>query len=171
MQYPRWATEPRRLLLARITAEYIGRSGWQIDLETGEVYHPGLEQRLNSLIRDWVAADRQQAAADWRAERQLLHVTSDRRYPPRGTFNAVSRDLFYQQQPPYYVVGIGVSGLTLRPFAKVRLASSWVALHVDLDNTLRKASKNARRKAIRYGRLTDTARRAIANAVKDYLSK
>ena len=135
------------------------------------MYHPVLEKRLNSLIRDWVAADREQAAAEWRAERQALHVTADRRWPPRGTFSAVSRDIFYDGQPPYYVVAVGVSGLTLRPFAKVRLASSWVALHVDLDNTLRKASKNARRKAIRYGRLTDTARRAIANAVKDYLSK
>jgi len=60
--------------------------------------------------------------------------------------------MFYAEQPEYYLEGIGISGLTFRPFAKVRLASSLVQLHIDLGDTLGQVSKAKRRKAIRYGK-------------------
>jgi hypothetical protein len=61
-------------------------------------------------------------------------------------------DAFYAVQPTFYLDGLGISGLTFKPFAKVRVSSSFVSLHVDLGNVLRRASKNGRRKAIRYGK-------------------
>ena len=42
-------------------------------------------------------------------------------------------------------------------------------LHIDLSDSLKNTSKNARRKALRYGRLTDSARERIKLAVRHYL--
>ncbi|MBA7482878.1 hypothetical protein ES707_18377 [subsurface metagenome] len=61
------------------------------------------------------------------------------------------------------------------PFVRVRLASSYIRLYVDLGEALRQVSKNKRRKAIRYGKaLPKSVKRAISSkvleAVKDYYS-
>ena len=42
-----------------------------------------------------------------------------------------------------------MNGLTLKPFAKVKLSSSYEYLYVDLGTSLRAVSKNKKRKAIR----------------------
>ena len=55
-------------------------------------------------------------------------------------------------QPAYYLDGLGISGLTFKPFARIRIASSFVFLFVDLGDTLKGVSKSKRRKAIRYGK-------------------
>ena len=110
------------------------------------------EPYIDRLIREWVSQDKSQRQAQWNAERQELHRLSDRREPVRGQFNATSRDIYFASQPTYYFEGIGMSGLTLRPFARIRIASSHIELFVDLGDTLRPLSKNRRRKAIRYGK-------------------
>jgi hypothetical protein len=69
----------------------------------------------------------------------------------RGQFNAISRDIYFEGQPQYYLESLGVSGLTFKPFAKIRIASSFARLHVDIAEPLKAVSKNKRRKAIRYG--------------------
>ena len=86
----------------------------------------------------------------------------------RGQFSTIAKDMFYAEQPEYYLEGIGISGLTFRPFAKVRLASSLVQLHIDLGDTLRQVSKAKRRKAIRYGKVADTIQARIREAVRHY---
>jgi hypothetical protein len=95
----------------------------------------------------------------------------ERRYPLRGQFNGIGKDIFYSGQPLYYFKGIGISGLTFKSFAKVRLASSFVNLHIDISDSLRELSKNAKRKALRHGKLTETAWQGIDKAVRDYLNK
>jgi len=107
---------------------------------------------IEYLIADWKADDKAQDTADWQAERKALHSLGERRYPLRGQFSNISKDIFYDQQPLFYVLGMGVSGLTYKPFAKVRLSSSYVYLYVDLTNTLKGVGKAKRRKAIRYGK-------------------
>ncbi|MBA7536197.1 hypothetical protein ES705_28460 [subsurface metagenome] len=104
------------------------------------------------VIDNWKADDNLQRLADWHNERYWLHRTSDRRYPLTGQFSAVSRDIFFEKQPDIYVEGLGISGLTFTPFAKVRLPSSYIHLYIDIGTTLRGLSKNKRRKAIRYGK-------------------
>ena len=52
-------------------------------------------------------------------------------------FNPISREIFYDNQPEYYLEGLGISGITFKPFAKVRLSSSLIALHVDIGDLLR----------------------------------
>ena len=105
----------------------------------------------SKLIKEWVANDRAQKSAEWQAERQQLHSVGERQYPIGGQFNFISQEIYFADQPQYYLAGLAMSGLTFKPFAKLRLASSFVALHIDLGDTLRKVSKSKRRKAVRYG--------------------
>jgi len=100
-------------------------------------------------------------------ERKRLHSLAERRYPLRGQFNNISRDIFYAKQPQFYLLGLGISGLTFKPFAKIRLSSSYVSLYVDLSDSLRMVSKAKRRKAIRYGKpLPLELQREIGQACK-----
>ncbi len=84
-------------------------------------------------------------------------------------------DIFHDSQPLYYLEALGIDGLKLTPFARVRLGSSYMRLYVDLGNTLRGTSKNKRRKAIRYGKpLPQEVKAKISQlvglAVRDYLN-
>jgi len=131
------------------------------------------ENFAETLIADWKHLDTEQSQADWEAERKALHSLGERTYPARGQFSAVSRDIYAESQPLYYLDGQAVSGLTFTPFVRVRIASSYIRLYVDLGEALRQVSKSKRRKAIRYGKaLPETVivavRRKVLEAVKDY---
>lgn len=110
------------------------------------------ELKSETAIKDWKADDRQQDTAEWQEERKRLHSLAERRFPLRGQFSSIAKDIFFARQPLFYLLGLGVSGLTFKPFARVRLASSYVHLFVDLGDTLQGVSKSKRRKAIRYGK-------------------
>ena len=142
--------------------------------KTVTVYEPKIarlyELKSETAIKAWVEDDRANRQAQWQAERRALHSLGERRYTNRGEWSAIGKDVFYTNQPQFYLEGIGISGLTFKPFAKVRLASSYMRLHIYLDDSLKGMGKNARRKAIRHGTLTDTARQRIRQAVRHYLN-
>lgn len=129
------------------------------------------EYLSEQAIASWKYQDRLQRQAELRAWRLTIHrITS--RNKPRCDFNA---DAFYDKQPIYYLEGLGISGLTFKPFAKVRLSSSYTCLLVELDSQIFKPlSKNKKRKALRYGKgLPEVIEHKISNlawlAVKHYL--
>ncbi len=98
-----------------------------------------------------------------------------RNYPLRGQFSAISKDIFASHQPLYYFDGQAISGVTLTPFVRVRIASSYVRLYIDLGEALREVSKTKRRKAVRYGkalpiRTEEKIRLIILEAVRHYLA-
>lgn len=131
------------------------------------------EVYIDGLIDYWKAEDREQARLDWEAERKAIHSLGEPRYR-EGRFGSISRDIFYDKQPAYYLEALGVSGITLTPFAKIKLGSSYMRLYVDLGDSLRGASKNQRRKAIRYGRalpkvIDERIATTIKEAVRHYL--
>jgi len=172
---PKWATLDRRNVLASILTDYLAIKGWQLDLITGECYNLDYEARIKPIIADWKHLDKEQDRADWEAERKALHSLGERSYPIRGQFSAVSRDIYAESQPLYYLEGQAVSGVTLTPFVRVRIASTYIRLYVDLGEALRQVSKSQRRKAIRYGKpLPPSTRvaimRKVMEAVKDYYS-
>jgi len=147
---PKWATPDRKRQLVAVFLRskgfcVFGHKPCQIPEHHYEIY-------IERLIDDWIADDRVQSQAERQAERKLLHSQAERRYPVAGQFNAVSKDIFFAQQPDYYFIGLGMSGLTFKPFAKLRLPSSYLNLFVDLGDTLKGVSKSKRRKAIRYGK-------------------
>ena len=145
---PQWSTPERRDHLVRL----FSRSGGfcvfgKRPCANPEAHH--YEPFTDALIRDWIADDREARHYAEALQRRALHRIPERG-ALRGTFSAISRDIYYDSQPDYFVEGIGVSGLTHRPFAKVRVPSSFVRLHVDITDAMRGMSKNKRRKAKRY---------------------
>jgi hypothetical protein len=113
--------------------------------------------KSESQIGVWKADDRQQRQAERRMERRRLHSLGERRLPIRGQFSNIARDIFFTSQPSHYLEGLGISGLTFQPFAKVRVSSSYIRLYVNLGDTLKGLSKTKRRKAIRYGKALPVA--------------
>lgn len=171
---PKWATPDRKRQLVRLFIVskgfcVYGHKPCLIPEHHYQIY-------IETLIRDWIADDRAQRQAEWQAERKLLHRQADRSYPVNGQFNAVSKDIFFAHQPDYYLIGLGISGLTFTPFAKLRLPSSYLNLFVDLGDTLKGVSKSKRRKAIRYGKalpieIQRQVDRLCNLAVRRYLDK
>lgn len=167
MSKPKWATPDRQAHLVKL---FVRSQGFCVFGHRPCPYpEHHYELFIDGLIADWIREDKAQKRAEGQAERKALHSLGERRYPLRGQFSAIGKDIFYASQPQFYLEAIGISGLTFRPFAKVRLASSYMRLHIDLADSLKDTSKNARRKAIRHGRLTDTASQRVRQAVRHYL--
>jgi len=167
--YPAWSTPNRRQYLVKLFVDSGGFCifGHQNCLIPAHHYAIAIEH----IIEDWKEEDRE----NWKLERKAIHSLGERRYPIRGQFNTISKDIFYDTQPLYYLEALGISGLTLQPFAKVKIASTYFYLYIDLGDSLRSTSKNKRRKAIRYGKPLPKAVEAsvtklITLAVKDYLN-
>ncbi|MBA7599120.1 hypothetical protein ES703_06147 [subsurface metagenome] len=168
----KWATPSRQAHLVNL---FIRSKGFCVfgdrPCPTPTLHH--YDPFAEGLIADWKACDREEDKALWEAERKALHGLAERG-ALRGQFSAIGRDIFFSRQPEYYLDGLGISGLTFRPFAKVRLASSFVCLHVEIGDALHATSKARKRKAIRYGKpLPQEARGEIDRicrlAVKHYL--
>ncbi len=169
---PTWATPERK---ERLVELFVSSGGFCVFghkkclIPEHHYYH-----FTEMLIKDWQELDRDLRSALWEAERKAMHNLSERTYPIRGQFSAIARDIFSSNQPLYYLDGQGVSGLTLTPFVRVRISSSYVRLYIDLGNEFREVGKVKRRKAIRYGKpLPKEVDRAISRkvleAVRHYL--
>ena len=147
---PKWATPDRQAHLVRLFLESGGFCVYGHRPCPYPEHH--YELFIESLIKDWIADDRAQSQAELEAERRQIHSLGERRYPLKGQFNTIAKDIFYAEQPQHYLEGLGISGLTFKPFAKVRIASSYMRLFVELGDSLKGISKAKRRKAIRYGK-------------------
>jgi len=170
---PKWATPDRRNYLVQLFLSSGGFCVYGHKKCLIPEHHYSLHIEL--LIKDWKQLDKEVSNALWQAERKALHSLGERSYPARGQFSAISKDIYAGNQPLYYLEGQAVSGVTFKPFVRVRLASSYIRLYVDLGEALRQVSKSKRRKAIRYGKpLPPTTRQAITSevmeAVRDYYS-
>ena len=148
MAIPKWVTPERQAHLVKL---FVKSKGFRMFGES-PCKHPESHHYVpftEAVIKDWIQDDREARAYMLRLQRLALHRINERG-SLRGTFNAISRDIYFDNQPQYQFEGIGISGLTFKPFAKVRLASSFVRLHVDIVGTLKGVSKNRKRKAVRY---------------------
>lgn len=147
---PKWANSNRQAQLIRL---FVVSNGFCV---FGHKNCPFPEHHyhvfIEGLIHDWIADDKARREAEWKAERRIMHSLAERRMPLRGQFSNIAKDIFFDKQPLFYLQGLGMSGLTFKPFAKVRLSSSFMVLYVDLGDTLRDFSKNRRHKIIRYGK-------------------
>ena len=161
---PKWATPERRNILLQLLLPFWDTLvGWEAD-ERGNAINPAYDALVKPLIENWIQDDRETASALWKIEQRHLHSFGEQTMPLRGQFSAISRQIYHDAQPVYYVEGIGFSGVTLRPFIKIRLASSYEVLHVYLDCKL---TKNKRRKLVRYGKLPQRAIELVNSAVRD----
>jgi len=170
-QMPKWVTPERQAHLVNL---FLRSGGFCI---YGHKLCPYPEHHYvpftEGLIKDWIADDRMERQALWGIEQRAMHDLGERgRF--KGRFDAIAKDVFFAQQPLYYVEGLGISGLTFKPFAKVRIASSFTCLHVDISQAIKAVSKNQRRKALRYGKLPNELWESIDQtcslAVRHYLN-
>jgi len=169
---PKWSTLARRQALIVL----FNRSGGFCVFGHANCLIPShhYELFIDDLIKDWIASDREQRTLDLKAELRAIHSLGERRYPLRGQFSAISREIYGSNQPLFYIENLGISGITLRPFAKVRVSSSYMRLYVDLGDSLRALSKSKRRKAIRYGKplpmsVENRVNSKVSQAIKHYL--
>lgn len=144
-------------------------------VETKQSLVTQYELLSDNAIKYWQSDDREQTQIEWKRERKAIHSLNESSLPIRGRFNNISSVIYHESQPIYYLESIGMNGLTLKPFALVKMASSYQRLYVDLGNSLRGISKNRKRKAIRYHKpLPSQADEAISikvsEAVKHYLN-
>ena len=170
---PKWSTPSRKTQLVQL---FLQSSGFCIfGHENCTIPEHHYEVFIEGLIGDWKAEDRAQASLDWKAESKAMHSLGERRLPIRGRFSNIANDIFHDKQPLFYIEALGMSGLKLQPFARVKLSSSYMRLYVDLGNSLKAISKNKRRKAIRYAKplpqeVAVKVSKLVTLAVRDYLS-
>jgi hypothetical protein len=111
------------------------------------------ESESDTVIHNWRLDDKEARQAQWLSEQKAIHALGERQTNHlRGKFSTVSSDIWHSSQPLFYLEAIGIDGLKLKPFAKVKLAGSFTRLYINLDDSLRSISKNRRRKAIRYNK-------------------
>ena len=147
MSYPLWATPARRDYLVHLFEQSGGFCIYGHRPCPHSEHH--FENFIEGLIGDWKADDREERSAWLQLERRVLHLCPDERGWGRR-FDPVERERFFENRPPYYLEGIGISGLTFHPVAKVRVPSGYTRLYVDVAKS-KELSKNQRRKAKRYG--------------------
>ena len=173
MTKPKWVNPTRQ---AHLVSLFVRSRGFCIYGEQNCIipeHH--YEVFIESLINDWKADDRETNRLVWKNERKIMHALNEKTLPMRGRFNGVSSDIWHDSQPIYYLESMGMDCLKLKPFAKVKLSSSYQHLYIDLGDSLRNVSKNRKRKAIRYNKplpqsANDIVSKLIIEAVKDYLN-
>jgi hypothetical protein len=171
---PLWLTPERKESLIRLFVESRGFCVYGHPLCQIPEHHYTVY--IEYLIHDWKELDRDLRNAELEAEMKALHHVPQRRFPIEGRFNAVSRDIYAESQPLFFLKGQSVSGVTLKPFVVARISSTYIHLHVDLSGILKQVSKSKRRKALRYGKplpheITTEINREVLNALRDYYSQ
>jgi hypothetical protein len=119
-------------------------------------YSEEYPQRLYNKVADaakdsWKAEDRDRRSFEHYLEQQPLNDGTYGKYGSR--FDPVARDAFFATRSEYYLVGIGVSALTHKRVALIRVPSTSVHLFVDCGDTVQEVSKHAKRKMKRYGKV------------------
>jgi len=132
------------------------------------------DQAVDRIVEDWVREDATAKAYLRDVEAKRLHSLNEHGRL-RGHFNAVSQAIYFDNQSMFEILGLGIDSLTFKPFVKVRLASSIVALHIDISEALRPLSKCKKRKSIRYGKplpstILEVVSECASLAVSKYLA-
>jgi len=132
------------------------------------------DRAIDAIVKDWVREDAVARAYLRDVESKRLHSLNETGRL-RGHFSAISRTVYFDNQPMFEVLELGIDALTFKPFAKVRIASSGVALHIDISEALKPLSKCKKRKCIRYGKplpaiIAEVVSESASVAVRKYLA-
>lgn len=151
MATPKWSTPERRAYLVELFHRSKGLClHGEVGCRNPRHYYADIQE---DLIAEWIQYDREQAAGRWLAEAERVHADDPATTPPYGRrFDPVARHEYLAQQPAYFPEGLGPNPLTQRLTAIVRVPSTDVRLHVNVDAARQGQGKNARRKAQRYGK-------------------
>ena len=137
--------------------EYGQKTGGKVQVwgkKRTAVYEP-IQQRLynriaEAAIESWKDEDRERCSYEWKLEQRHIQ---DGTYGKFGsTFDPVDRDVYVNSRPAYFLVGMGVSPINAKRVVLIRIASTGIHLFVDVGPAVQEIGKNARRKAMRYGK-------------------
>ena len=101
-------------------------------------------------IDAWKADDREERSQLRKLEAEHIH---DGTYGRWGSdFDPVTRDVYYQERPTYYMMGFGVSAESKQRIAVIRVPSTYIRLYVNVAPAFQDVSisRNKRRKMARY---------------------
>lgn len=145
---PQWATPQRQ---AHLVDLFYRSGGFCVFRDQGcqvEAHHYPVF--METCIEEWKAEDREARSLLLKLEQSTIHDGTYGRYG--SSFDPVTRDVYYQERPVYYLMGFGVSAASKRRIAVIRVPSTYVRLHVDVADAFQsiKVSKNKRRKMDRY---------------------
>ncbi len=177
MPMPKWSTPERQAHLASILNRYtLDLDKWSVDIMSGEVFCSEYEAKIEPIIEYWRQDERAKQAQLWRIEQKALHGLGEHLKPIRGQFNAISQDVYHDKQPLFYVEAFSINPVTFMPFAKVKVASSYLHLFVDIGSAFTHVSKHKKRKKIRYGiglpvETENRISQLITQAVRAYLKQ
>jgi hypothetical protein len=127
-----------------------------------------VNRSMQNKIDDFKSED----VALWHSERRAMHDIGEPAKYFRGRWNAIAKDIYYSNQPTYVFKGLGVSAVSFKPIAKVRISSTYWYLYVDIpvEKAFKTVSKNAKRKAIRYNVISPNVSEAIDNLLNKTVS-
>lgn len=165
MTYPLWATPERQAHLVELFYKSKGFCVYDHPMCHNPDHH--YENYIEIVIGYWKDDDREARSEVRRIEGRVLHPEGHRW---GRQFDSVERERFFAKQPSFYLETVGISGLTFKRIAKVRIPSSFTRLHVEIGKATQRISKNARRKHKRYGLLASgqTIDHICQQAVDDY---
>ena len=148
---PRYTQTPKTFTGDNRTNEYLREKTRQkLRVEVpgfGRLY----DKIAEAAIHSWKAEDTERRVYEWKLEQRHIQDGTYGRYG--GSFDPVARDVYVNGRPSYYLVGLGVNPFTYKRVALVRIPSTSIHLFVDVGSAIQEVSKNARRKAMRHGRL------------------
>ena len=109
---------------------------------------------METVIEEWKAEDREERHLLWKLEQQQTHDGTYGRYGNQfdPACSQVARDVYYQQQPEYYLLGFGASAESKKRIAVIRVPSTYIRLYVNVAVAFQGASisRNKKRKMARY---------------------
>ena len=145
---PQWATSQRQ---AHLVALFYRSGGFCVFGDKGctvDAHHYPIF--METCIEEWKAEDRETRSVLLKVEQSTIHDGTYGRYG--GSFDPVTRDVYYQQRPVYYLMGFGVSAVSKRRIAVIRVPSTFIRLYVDVADAFQGVSysRNKRRKMARY---------------------
>ncbi|MDD5094114.1 MAG: hypothetical protein PHV74_07030 [Dehalococcoidia bacterium] len=151
MTLPQWATPERQAYLVDLFRECGGFCVYGHKPCKNPDHH--FQNHIEEFIKGWKEDDRAERADLLRLEHELIHQNPDTKGWGRR-FDPVTREQFLDSRPSYYLEGIGISGLTFRRIAKIRIPSAYTRLYVELPKG--KLSRNKKRKLKRQQIQTET---------------
>lgn len=123
---------------------------------------------IEDLIAYWVQDDREEDSYLWQLERYRLHHRTELE-PWQTSFDGVAREQFILNRPLFYMEGVAFDAIRKMKIARVRLAGTPKFLFIDVSGWIPQ-SKNAIRKAIKYGKpIGPTLEIYLDAIVKEYL--
>lgn len=167
---PKWATPQRQASLAHLVQKVlVTGEGITLDLFDGKLDIPAMEEH----IRVWIALDREEREALWRAERRRLH--SQPEFHKRGQYDSLTKEMLLADRPLWEIQAVGVGAFTFQRVLKVNIPGLDKTIWVNLPAP-KGVSKHKRRKFFRYGKgvlpepEADLMYRVIHEAVQRALS-